>query len=469
MANSVEVRHGAGVEAHEDWFCEAVWNGRFAEGGFDETDIVAGSGGRRRGDRILFVSSGSTVDRLQYFATASESWVSNSLVCLLSQLQAELDPTYRGYYDDFYSIVKGIDRVHRQLQTSRGPVLLNYFRNLQWSGESLVEIPKSDSHVDFATFEKYVGFLRECLARLAQNAGDAERHRPFELLSTLSSGYDSSTVSTLAQEVGCRQALTFDVDFRGESDSGEAVARALGMETIPVSDRAWRNMTMPEVPFLAGNAMGEEVRFKGAEEHLFGKVLLTGYHGDKVWSKETKSLGPGIVRGDPSGLGLTEYRLWAGFIHCPVAFWGVRQIVELHAISNSRSMKNWDVGGDYNRPICRRICEEAGIPRDAFGMHKRNASVILHNYDELMTPSSREDYFQWLRDRRDAWTSSGRIPPIPNAALERISYLAARRGADILRRTPYFWRWAHRCSDGPVYLRRYVFPWAVDRAKRSYG
>ena len=44
------------------------------------------------------------------------------------------------------------------------------------------------------------------------------------------------------------------------------------------------------------------------------RVLMTGYHGDKVWAMESKDVSPAIVRGDPSGLGLTEYRLQAGFL-----------------------------------------------------------------------------------------------------------------------------------------------------------
>ena len=33
-------------------------------------------------------------------------------------------------------------------------------------------------------------------------------------------------------------------------------------------------------------------------------------------------------------------------------------------------MGDWRVGGDYDRPIPRRIVESAGVPRDYFGMRK---------------------------------------------------------------------------------------------------
>jgi hypothetical protein len=63
--NVVTVFHGSGVEVTDDWFAEAAWAGDFDAGDFDRTDVVAGSGGRIRGDELVFVSSASTVDRLQ--------------------------------------------------------------------------------------------------------------------------------------------------------------------------------------------------------------------------------------------------------------------------------------------------------------------------------------------------------------------------------------------------------------------
>ena len=92
---------------------------------------------------------------------------------------------------------------------------------------------------------------------------------------------------------------------------------------------AWRGPDAPpgpELPFLAADAKGEDVYFRGAEAHLARRVLVTGYHGDQMWSKRPRAPSADIVRGDQSGLSLSEYRLWAGFIHLPVPFLGVRQI-----------------------------------------------------------------------------------------------------------------------------------------------
>jgi len=115
-----------------------------------------------------------------------------------------------------------------------------------------------------------------------------------------------------------------------------------------------------------------------AGEHLKNTILLTGYHGDKVWDLHHVAPGGDIVRGDASGLGLTEYRLWARFLHCPVPFWGVRRAAEIGAVSRSSELRAFVLPGtDYNRPIPRRIAEEAGVPRFSFGITKNAAEPFL--------------------------------------------------------------------------------------------
>src|SRR5688500_16670309 len=74
---AIIVQHGQRVETNVDWFCEAVWAGDYALGDFDLTDIVAGSGGRVRNDTIVYVSSGSTVDRLVSIQVGESFFVSN--------------------------------------------------------------------------------------------------------------------------------------------------------------------------------------------------------------------------------------------------------------------------------------------------------------------------------------------------------------------------------------------------------
>src|SRR2546429_5770854 len=91
---TVEVFHGLDVETTPDGFSEAVWDGEFARAGFDETDLVFGSGARRRGGGVTFVSSGSTLDRLPSHAVAGRGGGADSPACLLVAIRAGRGPTY---------------------------------------------------------------------------------------------------------------------------------------------------------------------------------------------------------------------------------------------------------------------------------------------------------------------------------------------------------------------------------------
>jgi hypothetical protein len=333
---------------------------------------------------------------------------------------------------------------------------------------------------DFSSFSRYHDFLQSSLLAVASNARDPLRRTRFDLLSTASSGYDSSTVTVLSKGAGATHVLCFDQARRGLQDSGEPLAHTLGMTPIVVERGAWMPLELPEVPFVASDSHGGDVFFKGAESTLQNKLLLTGYHGDKVWAKHVHSaVDENIVRGDQSGLSLTEYRLTVGMLHCPVSFWGVRQIKDLHAISNSPDMTPWDVPGDYSRPICRRIVESAGVPRELFGQEKKASWVLIASSKEFLSPSSTRDYFEWLSERRWKFLSRGRMPPIIDERLDAAEMYVRRnfgRLYDPDKRTWYgdglrttgLLRLTGRISEAPTRLRRYTFPWALEHQRRAY-
>lgn len=468
-SNTIRVQHGPAVEVTAEFFCEAVWDGRFEDGEFDRTDLVSGSGGRVRSSEVCFVSSGSTIDRLLVHRTDHGAWVSNSLPCLMHCANLRVDPTYRYYYRDFYSIVSGLQSYRRWLRTDGGPVEIVYFDNVRWDGTRATVESKPDRQRNFSTFGRYLDFLNTTMAGVSGNTHDAARARPYRFLCTISSGYDSPTVATLASEVGAKEAMTFGSTHRGVADSGAEIARVLGLTLQEFDVSRWRDEKSPEIPFLAANAMGEEVRFQPLRAMLDGRVLLTGYHGGKMWNAQTTSVSRNIVRGDPSGLGLTEFRLWAGFINCAPPFWAARQIADVVTLSNSAEMQPWNVGGDYTRPICRRIVETAGVDRESFGQRKLMASVFLHNFEHFLTEDSFIDYARWLQQHRSAWLRKGRLPPGGSAAFDRWVYRSADRVEDLLKRSPGIWRLARLVANQPTPVRRYVFPWALERARSRYA
>src|SRR5207244_9323866 len=102
-------------------------------------------------------------------------------------------------------------------------------------------------------------------------------------LRTFWSGYDSPTVAALARARGLREAVSFATANDDAPDDGAAVAAVLGVRVRSLSRNAWRARHLGQVPFLAADAKGEDAYIGGAERLLRGRVLLTGFFGDKVW------------------------------------------------------------------------------------------------------------------------------------------------------------------------------------------
>jgi hypothetical protein len=95
---------------------------------------------------------------------------------------------------------------------------------------------------------------------------------------------------------------------------------------------------------------------------------------------------------------MLEFRARVGFLFFPVPFVGAVNHPDVHRISNSEEMGPWLLGrGDYDRPIPRRIVEERGIDRDAFGRDKR---VVAQAF--LPTSGDLEDLGTLLSPRTHA-------------------------------------------------------------------
>lgn len=480
--DAIRIRHGRQVETRPEWFCEAIWDDDFRSGDFDQTDIAFGSGARCRDAQVTFVSSASTVDRLHVLRRRNEVLISNSLPCLLAVANVAIPPGAENWLELFVSIKHGIDKYRKDLPTTAGErIELVYYRNLRWTGSELLEVEKPPKSRDFSTFDRYFDFLLDSVRRLSLNLSDASRRHPYQMLGTLSSGYDSSTATVICHRFGLERAIA-SRQARGDggADDGQVLGHTLGIQVDLFDRNAWSGRPYAEVPFFAGNPRGGEVFMASNGDHLAGKVLVTGFHGDKVWGKATTALGPDLVRGDMSGLSLCEYRLQVGFIHFPLPFLGVRQIRDIHALSNSDELRPWDVPGDYSRPICRRIVEDAGVPREAFGQRKKMTSVHFGQGEVQMTTAARHDYFDWLERTWKAgeFASIHRCPapsrftvflrdrfwalqkavqtlsqPLPAAARRSIGHRMTRLQRELTRR---------------INVPEFVFPWAVERLCEAY-
>jgi hypothetical protein len=372
--------------------------------------------------------------------------VSNSLAGLLAFTRGTLLLTCTRYRDIFRSIINGLARYERDVPTTVGSVRVTYFWNLVWDGTALHDVEKPFRSRDFGTYDKYRSFLDTAVHGLAENAQASQRTHPFGLVSTLSSGYDSAVATALARQAGCTEAFGFDADSGGRGDDGSAVAEALGLRFHLLETASGPGA---DVLFLAaGTGEGGDATFKRAESLLAGRLAFFGHWGDAIWGFEEMVVDHNIVRFGVSGTSFVEYRLVAGFLQCAVPMMGGRQIRDLRRLGRTPELGPWSVGGDYDRPIARRILEEAGVPRDAFGSRKRGVFLRPPRPTNFLTPELRRDYYRWLRSRRLQFVRHRTIPPSP--AWDALTRL---RGVDPATRRR---------------IHRYVIHWAVDRAIELY-
>ncbi len=472
----VIVERGPGVEARPQWFGDAVWNGPVQEGRLDQADVVFGSGARVDDDGITFVSSSATVDRLQWFEDGNGAWVSNTLAGLIHRLGARLDPLCDRYPAWFESVIHGLDRHQRSLPTSLGPIQLAYFHNLRWQDGRLRPMQKPRIERSIADFAGYHGFLAQTIQQLAENAGNPGRCFPLRLLGTVSRGFDSPAAVALAQPAGLDEAFTVNRARDGEDDSGVELGERLGLKVHAVARDAWRDRTNVEPPFLASDAKGEDVYFASASEHLTGRLVLTGFAAGP-W-KRGSAPNLDLRRADQSGLSLTEYRLHAGFVHVPVPTIGAQYGEAIHRMMHTPEMDRWVSGRAYDKPFCRRVLIEAGVPEAMFGQTNRAASVLFFDRRSFLSEQSRHDYEHHLGAARRERPARAWLKRLRDAAERGVSAVvgagqAGAAGAYRLTRWPGFDRaaksWRLRVRAGYETRYRYLFPWAVEKLRTCYA
>jgi len=147
--------------------------------------------------------------------------------------------------------------------------------------------------------------------------------------------------------------------------------------------------------FIATDGIGDDVAFLPFAKKLEHKIYMSGTYGDVIWDKSHK-LSPGFTK-LVFEKGLTEFRLRVGFYNFPLIAVGARFPYPIQKITNHWQMQKYSIGGEYDRPIPRRIIEEAGVPRRLFGVQKSAVSPFITNHTELF-----EEAIQYVMGRYKA-------------------------------------------------------------------
>lgn len=390
------VHHGPMVEVRRDWVVEGVWDGEFDQGDFDQTDAIFGTGIRKRDDSVFFVSSASGVDRLWSVRQKGEIFVSNSLPGLLELSGLSLRDEYPSYTEDLITVQKiGVFNHVKTIPTDGESLQIVYLKNLLYRDGRLEEIDKPDLAPHFSDFAAYEAYLKTLAARVGANARTPERSFPIDMLVGLSSGYDSIAAAVVSSYAGCNNAasITNSSSFWRGSDSGKHIADRLGM-TCQLHRHTKENYRN-EIALWAGAGIPGARNFSLFDYPKPLCLFFSGGYGDVIWDRNSS-----IPQEPKTGINelLCEYRLIEGIFVSVVPWWGIRRAAEIHKINQLDEMKPWTLGTDYDRPIARRLIEEAGIPRGEFAIRKKDtASNSPLRWPS--TPSARESFERYLNER----------------------------------------------------------------------
>lgn len=417
VGGKLRAYHGASVERGDGWLVEGVWGGDFARGNFHRSESFFGSGIRVDGERVHFVPSSTTIDRLFWCRGSGEMLVSNSLIILMAATGAVLDEAH-DYHRESLSILQGLRACRGKFRIVH-PAISDFrqvfLENVVASRDGVTYASRFRRHA-FRSFDDYFGLLTETLARMRENYEDPSRKIPVKAFTTTSSGYDSTAVSCLANRLGVKECFTARQAYSmlpswlpgGHAvDDGTPIAQRLGMHVhhleAPEKIRAEDELHFLAIPYarFSGLVLNETI-FHSMASHIErtcrAAIVFTGQYGGTIWSgKEGHGhLSGDISRSVTSGLNLAEIRLKSGFFNVAVPFLFAINTPDIIKICDSPKMAPWRLNNGYDRPIARRIAEDAGIPRDIFGQHKKS---VCNYFRYPNNPRLRRAFFEHLEKR----------------------------------------------------------------------
>lgn len=399
----ITVLHGPWVETREDGFFEGAWDGSFDEGRPDEATTFTGSGARLVRDHIVFVTPTHMNEHIHSLRAGDDLYFSNSLPFLLERSDHTLDPFYPFYgYDLRWQFHWGLERPWKSIRLQNGNrAYQHYHGNLVVEPGLTITREEKRLPPPPTDFADYYRLLEQTVVNVAENAASPGRKQPFRPVTSLSRGYDSPAVAVLARHAGCREAVTFKDQEEGENDRndcGAEIAGLLGLD-VTVFDRYGykKHPGLPEAEFCAFPFPSDMV-VAGMQRKLARSLLFMGWHGDTVWNPDASAIYPYLqwnLKTDTvwlAGNGMGEFRLRTGFFLFPVPYIAALHVPAIHKITVSPEMKPWTLGGEYDRPIPRRILEEAGVPRGLFGLKKRAGAFYWIDNPGQLSETSRKDF-----------------------------------------------------------------------------
>lgn len=391
VKDQVEVICGPKVETRDNFWVEGAWGGEFLSADFDSAEWFCGTGAVIRDDSIVFATPTGMHAGLYLLEEDNEVIISNSLPFIMAAQGYDFDPKWPWYEKFFnWNVLQGIHKYEKNVHALKincdkpkvdERIQMVLYRNITVDNRGKVSVEIKRDSKGFDSFDEYYSRLVNTMKSLTINAQDENRKVKYQVTSFISSGYDAATCSAIAKEAGAESVMTFSAKGKYKADSGVAAAKYLGYKNIIERDAdAYKSRNdFPETITMAGGDIGTEISFCSFDEDMKDHLVYSGENGDFVWGKvegyQTVNDEIHIVWRN-SEIGLWESHLHQEYIPVPMTSFGIRHWPDLFRISNSAEMQKWSVGGDYDRPIPRRILETKGLPRDSFGKRKYGAGFF---------------------------------------------------------------------------------------------
>jgi len=381
---------------------------------FNQSTTFCGTGVLTKADSFLFCSSTDRMAPIFSIQKDDKLHVSNSAVFVMTLANVEPHPHYPFYNHD-------ILRIYREgLYNLAGKIKLSDRNQLRMHVSTIMAVKKGS--IDYLTypaseeprdFEHYHKLLKSGVRGVLENGQDSRRQSPLKSAAAISTGYDSCATATLAMEAGCEMTHTFYDDKNEDPhvDSGAKNAAALGIQCREYDRWAYLRMEkLVEAEFCLTSA-GACPTLAAMEKDLRGSIYIVGSYGEIPWGKTRASYfekfsnpwGRSI-----SNISQVEFRLRIGCITFAPALIALHHNQAIANITTSEEMKPWSVNRVYDRPIARRICESAGIPRKHFGIAKFASGHNNLKSVEAFSPAGYTSYTEFLNLQKSAYPTSSR-------------------------------------------------------------
>jgi hypothetical protein len=406
----IYVQCGEAVEVDDLGLLAGAWAGPFEQRAIERAVTSVGTALRSTGDRLIAVAGTASASVLFFCRSGSRLIVSNGLALSLAAANDRLVASHPFYPQDLCTFIFGSDRYRHTVPTESGQLSVHYGPMAIERDFRLTPVAASapPAFPDFASYREY---LLDQMRSVFANAADPARRCRYRPIVALSAGYDSPAAAVMAHEAGCTEGFTFrqPVDRPGtDEDSGAAIARTIGLGVQEYDTFSYRQRSdLPEIEFIASSFGGGQVYLAATGNALSGRIVVSGYGGDRVWDK---AYGLGRWPQFPfysGGYSQAEFFARAPALDFSVPLIGARGFADIGAISRSAAMQSWSVGGDYDRPIPRRITEQAGVPRGSFAVRKRRVTPDYDNLtrraidlDRFLSPVSRAAFEKWFATER---------------------------------------------------------------------